>query len=397
MAASVAVVTLAGCAGRLSVFDAAGAQAARIEGLTLLMIFGLGAIWLAMVALGLVAMVWPARLRRVPFRHWLIWGGLVLPLAVMVPLFVWAVVMTDDLRRDDGNRVIRAEAFMWGWQFTYPEAGAEGQAAQSLNLLYLPQDEPVTLEIRSRDVIHSLWVPQLAGKIDAVPGHVTTLPVTALRAGLFEGQCAEFCGLGHTEMRFVVDVRPADGFAAAMAGLADGTTPARPQDMPDAARAGAGPGARVAPAAPAPADAGLPAAPAADPAGEAGSPAAASAPDAPSSDPDIASAPSTGETSTGADSTGQSGSAGTEPNADGAVGSPEVSAGGGAVMPDAARAGAGAGATPSGTIRSTPTRSGPMTPGPTSPGTVPSDPTPSRLAPAPDAATATPAPDRSQP
>lgn len=370
MAASAAVVTLAGCSGRLSVFDAAGAQAARIEFLTLLMIAGLGAIWLAMVALGLVAMIWPARLRRVPFRHWLIWGGLVLPLAVMVPLFVWAVVMTDDLRRDDGNRVIRAEAFMWGWQFTYPEAGGEGQGAdgsqtagpeagvegtgaqqaaaptspaQSLNLLYLPLDEPVTLEIRSRDVIHSLWVPQLAGKIDAVPGHVTTLPVTALRAGLFEGQCAEFCGLGHTEMRFVVDVRPADGFAAALAGLTDGTTPARPQDIPDAARTEAGPAARVAPVAPEAGDAGLPAAPAADPAGEAGRPAAASASDALSADPHRASAPLTG-----AASTGPTGSAGPDPGAEGAAGAPDASAGGGAVMPDAASDGTPSDTTPSG-------------------------------------------------
>lgn len=243
MAACATLVTLAGCGGSLSVFDAAGEQAARIEFLTHVLIWGLGAIWLGMVALGMVAMIWPRRLPHLSIRAWLIWGGVALPLAVMVPLFVWAVVMTDQLRRGS-DAVIRAEAFMWGWQFDYPGGG------QTLNLLYLPEGRPVTIEIRSRDVVHSLWIPQLAGKMDAVPGHVTTLPLTATRAGLIEGQCAEFCGLGHTEMRFVVDIRDPPGYETALAGLADGTTPSRPEDMDALARDAAGPGASVSGTAP---------------------------------------------------------------------------------------------------------------------------------------------------
>lgn len=234
MGTMAAVVTLSGCAGPLSFFGATGDQAARIEVMGWVLILGFGVIWVAMIALGLAVMIWPHRFARFSQRAWLIWGGLVLPSVVMVPLFIWAVVETEVLRRyGDDTRVIRAEAFMWGWEFTYPEAPGR----PTRDLLYLPADEPVVIEIRSRDVIHSLWIPQLAGKMDAVPGHVTTLPLTARQPGLIEGQCAEFCGLRHTEMRFVVDVQTGDAHAAAMAGLTDGTTPVSPDALDMDARA----------------------------------------------------------------------------------------------------------------------------------------------------------------
>ena len=67
-------------------------------------------------------------------------------------------------------------------------------------MLHVPPDRPVRLVQQSADVIHSFWVPQLNGKKDAVPGYLTTTWFRADRPGSFHGQCAEYCGLGHSQM-----------------------------------------------------------------------------------------------------------------------------------------------------------------------------------------------------
>ena len=71
--------------------------------------------------------------------------------------------------------------------------------------------------VSSLDVIHSFWIPRFAGKIDAVPGHVNVLRIQADEPGRYEGQCSEFCGIGHALMRFAVIVHPAKDFSAALA------------------------------------------------------------------------------------------------------------------------------------------------------------------------------------
>src|SRR5690606_6569580 len=68
--------------------------------------------------------------------------------------------------------------------------------------------EPVRLKLRSTDVIHSFWIPNLHGKRDLIPGHDNDLWIQADRAGVFEGQCAEFCGYQHAHMRFLVVAQP---------------------------------------------------------------------------------------------------------------------------------------------------------------------------------------------
>jgi cytochrome c oxidase subunit 2 len=83
--------------------------------------------------------------------------------------------------------------------------------------MHLPAGLPVDIVVTSVDVIHAFWVPRLAGKIDAVPGHVNRLRIQADQPGRYEGLCNEFCGRGHTGMRFVVVVHRAEDFAAALA------------------------------------------------------------------------------------------------------------------------------------------------------------------------------------
>jgi cytochrome c oxidase subunit II len=77
--------------------------------------------------------------------------------------------------------------------------------------LVIPADKKVRLSITSRDVIHSFWIPKLNGKRDAVPGRVHPLNLQADQPGIYEGQCTEFCGLSHANMRQrVIALEPAD-------------------------------------------------------------------------------------------------------------------------------------------------------------------------------------------
>jgi cytochrome c oxidase subunit 2 len=76
----------------------------------------------------------------------------------------------------------------------------------------VPAGRPVVVRLASRDVIHSFWVPSLAGKIDVIPGRITRLTLEADRPGRFRGQCAEFCGMGHAHMALEVIAMPPEEF-----------------------------------------------------------------------------------------------------------------------------------------------------------------------------------------
>lgn len=91
------------------------------------------------------------------------------------------------------------------WQFDYPEIrDSDGVPASSLSEMYIPAGERVELLITSIDVNHSFWIPKLAGKIDAIQNHPNYMWIQADKPGVYEGQCAEFCGLSHAEMRMRV-------------------------------------------------------------------------------------------------------------------------------------------------------------------------------------------------
>ncbi|WP_202932585.1 cytochrome c oxidase subunit II [Halorussus salinus] len=94
-------------------------------------------------------------------------------------------------------------AYQWGWQFDYAAANVTTQ-----NLLVLPRDEDARLRLRSDEVLHSLYVPELGLKQDVFPGQNTTILTRALENGRYRGYCTEFCGDGHARMRaqvYVVD------------------------------------------------------------------------------------------------------------------------------------------------------------------------------------------------
>jgi cytochrome c oxidase subunit 2 len=101
----------------------------------------------------------------------------------------------------------------WWWEFRYPVNGPATQFSTAYEL-HVPVNRPIELELVATDVIHSFWVPSLMGKRDAIPGKNNVLLLRADRPGVYEGQCAEFCGTEHANMRFLVVADRAEQFSA---------------------------------------------------------------------------------------------------------------------------------------------------------------------------------------
>jgi cytochrome c oxidase subunit II len=108
---------------------------------------------------------------------------------------------------------IELTAHQWWWEARYDDP-QPSRLFSTANELHIPVGRPVILTLRSDDVIHSFWVPNLAGKRDLIPGRSTTLPLRADQAGVYRGQCAEFCGFQHAHMGLVLVAHPAEDFDA---------------------------------------------------------------------------------------------------------------------------------------------------------------------------------------
>jgi cytochrome c oxidase subunit 2 len=117
----------------------------------------------------------------------------------------------------------------WWWEFRYPVSGPATRFNTAYEL-HIPVGRPVELELKARDVIHSFWVPSLSGKRDAIPGKDNVLLIRADEPGVYEGQCAEFCGTEHANMRFLVIAESAKEYGTWKARqLASPSPPVDPQ------------------------------------------------------------------------------------------------------------------------------------------------------------------------
>jgi cytochrome c oxidase subunit 2 len=137
----------------------------------------------------------------------------IIPVAIVLVMLVptWQVIADTTDSPPEGSMEIRATGKQWWFEFEYPELGIT-----TANELHLEVNQPVRVVLFAEDVIHSFWIPQLAGKVDMVPGHENDLWFTPNtdRDEPFLGQCAEFCGTSHANMRFRVFVHDAAGFDA---------------------------------------------------------------------------------------------------------------------------------------------------------------------------------------
>ncbi|MEZ5137427.1 MAG: cytochrome c oxidase subunit II [Acidimicrobiales bacterium] len=133
-------------------------------------------------------------------------GWTILPAVVLAIIAFFTVSTIFDLARKPDADALTVEVIgqQWWWEYRYDVDGDGEADIITANDLVIPADREISLRIKSNDVIHSWWAPALNGKKDAVPGRIHPLTINAAEPGEYIGQCTEFCGLSHAEMRIKV-------------------------------------------------------------------------------------------------------------------------------------------------------------------------------------------------
>ena len=223
-----------------AVLQPAGPVAQTIAEMAWVLIAGAGVVFVVVMA----ALVWALQRRRpapagtgrdAGTLGWVVGAGFVFPVVVLSALLVYALWRTPGLappqdRQDRQDMVISVTGHLWWWQVHYHDP-VRGIDVMLANEIHLPVGRAVTIGLSSADVIHSFWVPALAGKVDMVPGRVNHLLVEAHQTGVYRGQCAEYCGEQHARMALHVVARPPAEFDAWLAAQAQ---PAAAPGGPDA-------------------------------------------------------------------------------------------------------------------------------------------------------------------
>jgi cytochrome c oxidase subunit II len=209
-----ATLVLAGCGNTQNALAPKSHQAQDIASLFWWM---MGGAWIGLaVVVGLLVVAWRRRggaeaadEKKAERRGWfvVIGAGMALPIAVIAALFVISdvfVIRTTQAPAASATRLtVLVTGHQWWWEFRYP-----GTRAVTANELHIPVRTPVRVEVRTADVIHSFWVPQLNRKIDAIPGRTNSIELDADAVGSYRGQCAEFCGVQHAHMGIDVVAEP---------------------------------------------------------------------------------------------------------------------------------------------------------------------------------------------
>jgi len=213
MLAFASLLALTGCTGWQSVLDVQGSPAITLKQLIILIVVVCSVVW-ALVMVALILALW--RRREVQERPFFLNQGIERRLTAAVVMAVAASVIiisaftvfsfftthtlsvanTDDL-------TVKVRGLQWWWNVEY-FASTPDHRFETANEIHIPIGRNVRLQLEGLDVIHSFWVPSLAGKQDLIPGRPNELTIRAERPGVYRGQCAEFCGLQHAHMAFFV-------------------------------------------------------------------------------------------------------------------------------------------------------------------------------------------------
>jgi cytochrome c oxidase subunit II len=215
---------LAGCDGWQSVLNARGVEAEHLQRLFWFFTIVCAIVWILVIA----GLVWALIATPVPGHRndplqldvkrerrtsLVVWG-------LVAATVVWLMVLTiasflEDAQLSANPRpvlTIELTGYQWWWQVRYLD-DEPAKIFTTANEIHVPVGKPVKVRLVAGDVIHSFWVPNLAGKLDLIPGQINELIVTANRAGIYRGQCAEFCGTQHAKMGLRVIAQSPDDFA----------------------------------------------------------------------------------------------------------------------------------------------------------------------------------------
>jgi cytochrome c oxidase subunit 2 len=162
----------------------------------------------------------------------------IIPVIILVALFIPSLILVLDLKDppDADETDVRVEAIghQWWWEFRYPDegdivVGATPDYDGPPPTLVLPVGATIVIDISSTDVVHSFSAPQTLYKLQAIPGNINTMHLEFKETGIFTGQCYQFCGVRHSDMLFLIDVREQADYDAWLAETqaAQGIDPAK--------------------------------------------------------------------------------------------------------------------------------------------------------------------------
>jgi cytochrome c oxidase subunit 2 len=208
-----APLLLSGCSGWQSVLDVHGESAISLKHLIILVVAVCSVIW-ALVMVALIFALWRRRERfegsivpnpSMERRMMRAVAAAVATSVLVISAFtVESFFTTRALSVAAGDDLtIKVRGLQWWWDVEYLGSTPD-QRVQTANEIHIPVGRNIRLQLEGVDVIHSFWVPSLAGKQDLIPGRPNELTLRAERPGVYRGQCAEFCGLQHAHMAFFV-------------------------------------------------------------------------------------------------------------------------------------------------------------------------------------------------
>ncbi|MEZ5776941.1 MAG: cytochrome c oxidase subunit II [Paracoccaceae bacterium] len=233
------ITVLNACGGRQSVLNPAGRDAETLAQLFWVMLAGAVLLWLLVAALFIFA----TRIRtdRIINRPWaetlIIVGGIVFPVVLLGALLIYSLPLMSNQRGPGDGLIVQVTGEQWWWRVTY--LTPDGPVT-SANEIRLPVGRRSEFVLNADNVIHSLWIPALGGKIDMIPGRETRMTLEPLTAGTYRGQCAEFCGASHALMAFEVVVMTPEDFSAWLAKEAEPASASKSEGAAIFAREGCG-------------------------------------------------------------------------------------------------------------------------------------------------------------
>ncbi len=215
------ILPLAGCQGWQSALDAHGPAARTLADMFWIFTAVLTAVWLLTMGALLMAL----RRRRVAGADPLATNPaterrMTIVVSTAIGLTLLTVLALTGLSyggqkalfsHKDGALTLLVTGHQWWWQVTY-EDSQPSRVFTTANEIHIPVGEPVLIKLESTDVIHSFWIPNLTGKMDAITGRQNQIQIQADRPGVYRGQCAEYCGLQHAHMGILVIAESKEDF-----------------------------------------------------------------------------------------------------------------------------------------------------------------------------------------
>ncbi|MER8440816.1 cytochrome c oxidase subunit II [Mesorhizobium sp. M1312] len=241
MCGAASILLLSGCSGWQSALDPKGPAAGELAWLIWFFTALCTVVWLLVMTVLLMTLIRRARpigdplvLDATSERHKtrIVFAALGATAVILIGLTLLSFFANRTLAAigSDAALTIRVTGHQWWWEVRY-ENSQPNRILTTANEIHIPAGEPVRFILTSTDVIHSFWVPNLAGKLDLIPGHENVLDLKADKPGVYRGQCAEFCGAQHANMSTFVIAEPRPVFEA---WLNDQLRPAVPPASPEA-------------------------------------------------------------------------------------------------------------------------------------------------------------------